>query len=366
MVSIVLPKNSLTDLINAGLTTRYYAEKGEPSKIYLIDEDEKEQFWKEPQKYADEDHALIILNFPVSSDETLKLITLEPYEYSIIYVPSEAIVFTPETKSILLEKGVITMPQRSVYKCFPGDYTGKVEKRWIELNKIVSFEEDTAPTDPKTIHVLRGLIKTMESDPASLVSKIANDDELFFEKIGKAEPEAQFAKHISNDNFDVIVLAQSQPETDAFQTAVMHSVLFRKFPVSVKGERWSVVLTDSPTFAGHVFHGYNVKPRARIKLGDRAAIFTKNMEDVQMGAVVGQLSQKNIRIKILGKPTRVVGKTLERRLIGGRGPEGRSYRGINKTYPEIQLRNGVITAPRKAVEVVVKTLRETGTNYEIE
>lgn len=365
MVSIVLPKNSLTDLINAGLTVRYYAEKDESSKICLIDEDEKEQFWKEPQKYADKDRSLIILNFPVSSDETLKSITMEPYEYSIIYVPSETIVFTPETKKILSEKGVITMPQRSIYKCFPGDYTGKVEKRWIELNKIVSFDEETAPKDEKTIHILRGLIKTMEREPASLISRIADGDELFFEKIGESEPEAQFTKHISNKNFDVVVLSKDQPETDILQTAFMHSVLFRKLPISIKGAKESVVLTDSPTFAQHVFHDYKVKPESRIKLGTRAAIFTKNIEDVEMGALVGKLSQKNIFIKIVGNPKFVVRKTLVRRLIGGHGPGGRCYRGIKDKYPGIELKNDVITTPRKAVEIVVETLRETGTKYEI-
>jgi len=365
MVSIVLPKNSLTDLINAGLTVRYYAEKGESSKICLIDEDEKEQFWKEPQKYADEDHSLIILNFPVSSDETLKSITMEPYDYSIIYVPSETIVFTPETKKILSEKGVITMPQRSIYKCFPGDYSGKVEKRWMELNKIASFEEETAPKDPKIIDILKGLIKTMENEPVSLVSNIAKDNETFFEKIGKSEPEIRFTTHITNDHFEAIVLAEGQPETDTLQTAFMHSVLFRKFPISVKGEKGSVVLTDSPTFAGHVFNEYKVKPNARIKLGNREAIFTKNMEDVEMGAVVGQLSQKNIRIKIIGNPSFFVRKTLIRRLIGGRGPGGRFYRGIKDQYPGIELKNDFITMPRNAVEIVVGTLRETGTKYEI-
>jgi hypothetical protein len=206
----------------------------------------------------------------------------------------------------------------------------------------------------------------METEPASLISNIANDNEAFFEKIGKAQPEAQFTKHIINDNFEAIVLAENQPDTDALQTAFMHSVRFRKFPISVKGSKGSVVLTDSPTLAGYVFHGYNVKPRARIRLGNQAAILTKNIEDVEMGAVIGQLAKQNIRIRITGKPKTVGRKTLRRRLIGGKGPKGRSYRGIKDKYPEIQLENGIITAPRKAVEEVVGTLRETGTDYEIE
>jgi hypothetical protein len=367
MVSIVIPKNSLTDLINAGLTVKYYAKKGESSKICLIDEDEKETFWSELQKYADDDRALIILNFPVSSDETLKAMPVEPYEYSILYVPSETLAVTVQTKKILFEKGIITMPQRSIYKCFPGDYTGVVEKKWMELSKIISFEKEVKPSDKKTIHILIGLLKTMENEPLLAISRIAKDDECFFEKIGEAEPTPQVAKHISHKNLEMVFLAKAKPalEPNILQTAFLHSVHFRNNPLSIKGNAESVVLIDAPTFAYQVFHDHKVKPKSQIRLGKRTAIFTENIEAAEMGAIVSRLSQRNILIKITGRPKFVVGKTLTRRLIGGKGPKGRFYRGIKEEYPELALNNNIISTPRSAFEVVIETLKETGAKYEI-
>jgi len=361
MVTIVVPKNSLTDVINAGLTFRYYTRKKEKPRVHFVDEMKREQFWGELQKYVDQkDKSLTILDFPLPSEGKLKSIDLDPYEYSILYIPSEFIAITPQDRRILLEKGIAPMPQRNISKCFPGDYAGEVEKRWMEISKLISLE-DKGSTNARTISAISGIIKAMEKDPLLAVEKIADNNMDFLEELGK-ESIPKISKHISKGSCDLL-FAEGK-KLALVQIAFSHFLKHRKIPLGIRGDDELVVLTDSPTFTHHIFNDCKFKTRYQMRLGKGAAVFTDAMDDANVGMLIGKLSQKYVLIKI-GAPQFVVEKTLIRRFLGGKGPEGRIYRGIKNEYPGIEIRKRLVRTPRGAIEKVIDTLKETGTKYEI-
>lgn len=360
MVSIVIPKDSLPDLINAGLTVRHYNRKGETAKVYFISEVVKEKFWKEIRRYADEkDRSLIVLNFPLPSEETLKKINLRPYEYSILYIPSELISMTPQSKKILLEKGIVFMPQRSIYKCFPGEYIDKIEKKWMKINETLSFEN--ASTDEKHIDTITGLLKVSGKNPLQAIERIAEDDLDFFDRKGK-EPLSKTLKHIEKP--DVEILFTGSKGIDLIPIAFHHFLSGKKIPIGIQGKKESAIITESSTFADHIFNKCDIKTKYKMKFGKGAAILTDLIDDVGIGFLVGRLSQENIIIEF-GYPKFVVKKTLLRKLVGGTGPNSRMYTGLKSKYPNIEIKKNYIKTPRAAIENVIDTLRETGTEFKI-
>lgn len=361
-MSIVIPKNSLTDLINAGLTVRHYTKKGEETKVRFVNEMEKEEFWNNIKKYADEkDRSLIILNLPLPSEETLKNIDLRPYEYSILYIPSEFITVTPQSRKILLEKGIVSMPQRDPYKCFPGEYIDKVEKRWMKIGKIVSFENELGSVSKRSIHIVKGLLKLIGENPLLAIQKIADDDVAFFDEAGK-RPIGRIYKHIRKPDLEIVFTKGRK--LDLIRIAFDHFLIRGKTPIGIKGEDESVILTDAPTFAHYIINKCNIKAKDQMKFGKGAAIIMDITDDANIGILIGRLSQRNVLVKF-GKPKFVVKKTLIRKLVGGRGPEGRFYRGIKEKYPEIEIKKDIITIPRDAIENVIDALKETGTEFKI-
>lgn len=360
MVSIVIPKNSLPDLINAGLTVRHYTKKSEKTNVYSVSETAIEKFWSEIRKYVDKnDHSLIILNLPLPSEETLKSIDLKPYEYSILYIPSELVSMTPQSKRILLEKGIVFMPQRSTSKCFPGEYIDKVEKRWMAINKILSFESEL--TDQKSTDIIIGLLRLSEENPLLAIERIAEDDADFFRKKGK-EALPKTLKQIEMPSLEIRFTEAKR--IDLIPIAFYHFLSNRKIPIGIKGESESVVITESPTFADSIFDEYNIKAVHKMKLGKAAAILTDLVDDVSIGLLLGRLSQRNVLIEF-GYPKFVVRKTLLRKLVGGKGPKGRVYKGLKERYPNLLVKKDTIRTPRAAIENVIDILRETGTEFKI-
>lgn len=177
MVSIVIPEKSLVDIINAGLTKKYYNEENKEPRIYLVNKEEAEIFWKDIKNYIDErDSLLYILNFPLASEETLKSISLTPYEQVVIYVPSKLIDVTQKSNKILLEKGITSMPPREPYKCFPGEYNSEFEKKWMEIGELLSSEHEGKWISKETNETIFELIETAKKDPYLAIDKIANEE----------------------------------------------------------------------------------------------------------------------------------------------------------------------------------------------
>ena len=362
MVSIVIPENSLIDLINAGLTVRHYTKKGEETKVLIVNEMEKEEFWNDIKKCADEkDRSLIILNFPLPSEEVLENIDLRPYEYSILYIPSEFISVTPESRKILLQKGIVSMPQREPYKCFPGGYIDRVEKRWMKIGEIVSFENELGPVREGIIQTIGGLLKKAKEDPSLTIQKIARNDAAFFYEAAK-EPIPEISKHIEKPDLEIVFTKGRG--SDLLRIAFDHFLACRKTPIGVRGEDESVILINAPTFAHFVMDKCDFKAKEQMKLGKGAALTLGIFDDANIGLLVGRLCQKNVLIKF-GKPRFVVEKTLKRKLVGGKGPGGRFYRGIKEKYPDLEIKKDIITAPMNAFENVIDTLKETGTDFKI-
>jgi hypothetical protein len=362
MVSIVIPKNSLSDLINAGLACRYYVSKGERVKLHLIDENKKEQFWTSVRQYVDkQDGSLLILNFPLSTEDELKHIDLEPYEYSILYIPGKSLAVTQENRKILFEKGIASVPPRDFWKCYPGNYDGEIERRWMEINRIVSLMEKPQTEDKLKMKIARGFLEAVETDPKMTVERIAKDDRGFFEKLGENDI-PKFERVLFEPNFELI--SAKGRGSHLLQIAFSDALNHRKFPLGIKGEEKVIFLIDSPTFAEHVFSQRKMKYKYQMKFGENAAFCTDLLDDVHLGSLLEVLARKKVFLKFW-KPELVARRTLSRRLVGGKGPDGRSYRGIKDEFPELEVRNNVITAPREALEAVFNTLKETRTKYEI-
>ena len=363
MVSIVVPENSLIDLINAGLTVRHFTKKGEETpKVFLVHELEKEEFWNDVKKYADEkDRSLLILNFPLPEERVLKNIDLKPYEYSILYIPSEFISMTPQSRKILLEKGIVSMPQREPYKCFPGEYIDKVEKRWMKISKTVSLENELVPIRERSIRIIDGLLKIVKEDPLLAIGKIAKDDVAFFDEAAR-ESIPEISRRIGKPDLE-IVFAEGRG-SDLIRVALDHFLSCRKTPIGVRGIDESVILTNAPTFAHYIMNECDISVKEQIRLGKGSAFTLDIIDDANIGLLVGRLSQKNVLIKF-GKPSFVIEKTLKRKLVGGKGPSGRFYRGIKEKYPELEIKKGMIATPRDAFENVIDTLKETGTEFKI-
>jgi len=361
MVSIVIQDNSLTDLVNAGLTVRHYAKRDINSKVYLESIEQKEQLWSNLEKYVDQkDRSLLILNFPLPSEETLEKIDLRPYEYSILSIPSELLTVTHKSKKILLEKGIVSMPQRNTYKCFPGEYVDQVEKKWMRISRIMSFEDKPGLINERDKQIIKGMLKTIR-DPHLVIEKISEDDATFFSEAGeKVVPDT--AKHIRKAGIEIVIT--SSKGCDLVQNAFYHFLECRTTPLGIKGMDESVILTMAPTFAYHMIRKCDIPTFGEVKSGKGAAIITKALDDVSMGILLGRISQRIVPIRF-GKPKNVVEKTLKRRLIGGKGPKGRSYRGIKGRFPELEVKSRIIHAPRNAFENVIDVLRETGTAFEI-
>lgn len=361
MVSIVIPKHSLSDLINAGLAYRYYLDRGEQVKLCLVDEEKKKQFWTNVQEYVDDqDSSLLILDFPLLVEDELKRIDLEPYQYSILYIPSKSLAVSQQNRKTLLEKGIAVVPSRDFWKCYPGSYNGRMEKRWMKLNKIISFAERPQAEDKQMIKMAKGFLKEAENNPNSAVERIGNDDEDYFERLGESVV-PKFRRVISEPDLELVSTKACEP--DLLQIAFWNVFNDRKIPLGIKGKEEIMFLIDSPTFANHVF-GYR-KVKYKYQNVGRHAIFRTNMlDDARIVLLLANLAQKNVFLKI-EKPELVAERTLSRRLIGGRGPGGRSYRGIRDEFPELEVKNNIITAPRKSLEAVFSTLKETGTRYKI-
>lgn len=174
MVSIVIPSSSLVNIINAGLTVGFYKKENKKTKVYLINKEEKEIFWKNVKEYIDkEDGLLLILNYPLAPKEILKKIKLKPYKYPILYVPSKLITETSESKDLLFKKGIVSRPPREQYKCFPCKYPGETEKQWMEIGRLVSEDNKGEWISEETNQIIFGLIKTAKKDAYLAIDEIA-------------------------------------------------------------------------------------------------------------------------------------------------------------------------------------------------
>jgi hypothetical protein len=363
VVSIVIQANSLPDFVNAGLTVRHYKMKGEEAKVYFLSEAKSEEFWSRIEKYVDKrDRSLIILNFPLPSKEILESINLEPYEYSILYIPSILISMTPQSKKTLLEKGIVFMPQRAIYKCFPGEYIDQVEKRWMSINQAISFESELEYK--KDISIIVGLLKMSQKDPHLTIDKIANNDLEFFGNLGK-ESIPEIHRYIERPNLGIGFTESSG--VDLIQIALgrfFSDKKIKKTLIGIKGKKGSLILTASPTFADHIFNKDQIKARHIMNFGKGAALLTDQIDDTSISLLVGRLSQQNVFIEFHDSKF-VVKKTLLRKLMGGKGPGGRIYKGLKETFPEIDVKKDMIKTPIAAFENVIDTLKETGTEFRI-
>jgi len=361
MVSIIIPANSLTDLVNAGMAVRYYAKRGERTKVFFVNENKIEQFWIGIREYVDsQDNSLLILNLPLPPETGLRKVDLEPYEYSILYIPSHLIAISPEDKEIMLEKGIAFMPQRNVNKCFPGNYAGQIEKKWMEISKVISFESEKIAEESK-VRIVKGLIQALGENPKRIVEKIADDDEQFFDKLGKKRSPKIFKRFCGPD---LELIHAKGSGRDLLEVAFLNFRSDGRIPIGIKGDKEFMFLIDSPTFAHSIMKNCNLKAEYEMRLGKVAAIFMNLSDDAMIGLLLGRLAQKFVIFRT-GRPEFTTMKTLMRRFIGGKGPAGRSYRGIKKKFPEMEFRRNLISAPRGAIEEVADTLKETGTRFEI-
>lgn len=362
MVSIVIQDNSLVDLINAGLTVRHYKKKGEEIKVHFVNETKKEEFWNNIKKYVDErDRSLIILNFPLPEEEVLEKINLRPYEYSILYIPSEFISMTPQSKKMLLEKGIAFMPQRKSHKCFPGEYIDRVEKRWMKIGETISIESDLVAIKGSSIRILDGLLKIAKENPLLAIQKIEEDDVAFFAREAR-EPFPEISRRIEKPDCEVVFTKGRG--SDLIRVAFDHFLSSRKTPIGVRGIDKSIILVNAPTFAHYIMDKCDIKAIEQIKLGKGAAFTLDTIDDANISLLIGRLAQRNMFIQF-GKPRFVVQKTLQRRLVGGKGPSGRFYRGIKEKYPGIEIKKDIIATPRDAFEDVIDALKETGADFQI-
>jgi len=362
VVSIVIPDNSVIDIINAGLTMRYYAKKDQKAEVHCVDPMKSDQFWSNIKDYIDKsDDTLLILDFPLPSKEILENIDLEPYEYSILNVPSELIAVTSEDREKLLEKGIVSMPQRSAYKCFPGEYIDKVERRWMSIGKKISFESMSESIDEETIKIAEGLLRTIGKDRDLAIDRVKENDVDFF--CYASEPKApKTLKHISKPDLELVFTSCSG--FALFEIAFDHLLKCGKTPLGVMGDKKCVIMTMAPSFAHFWFERCDIIREAEIKFGRGAAIAASNIDDATMGMLIGRLAQRIIAIEF-EQPKLAVRKTLMRRLVGGQGPKGRFYHGIKEKYPDLNVRKNIIDTPRDAFENVVDTLKETGARFRI-
>ena len=360
MTSIVFPENSVTDLINAGLTARHYTMKSKEVRIFAIKETEKDVFWNNIQGYVDEEsHSLVILNLPLPSEEALRNLDLRPYQQSIIHVPSKFMIITPQSRRILLEKGIVSMPQRPPYKCFPGEYTDHVEKRWMKIGKILSFGNELGSLSERRI--VRGLLKQMERNPELVIQRIAENDVDFFEAVGEG-PLPKISRQIVKPDCEIV--SAEGTTSELIPVAFDHFLDSGKTPLGIKGTEDHLILTKSPTFASSIVNRCGLVTKSEKKFGKGAIMVLQKKDDLDIGLLMGRISQKTVFIRF-GKPRFAVKKTLMRRIVGGLGPKGRSYRGISEEYPGIEIKKDIIVAPRDAVEDIIDSLRETGTEFEI-
>jgi len=362
MVSIVIPKNSLSDVINAGLAHRYYTNKESKVKLYTVSEDKKKQFWLNIRKYVDSrDRSLLILDYPLLTEEEMKQVNLRPYEYSVLYIPSKLLAVSPEDRKILLEKGIAVVPPRDIWKCFLGNYDGQVEMKWMEINRIISLEAVSQTNSQHTINVIKGLLKTSEENPNLAIEKVAEDDMNFFEKLGERRV-PRFQREVCEP--DIELISATGKMSELLQIAFVDLLNHRKIPLGIKSKDLFMFLIDSPTFASHVLADWKLKPTCQFRFGKNVAICTKVLDDVRIGMLLGKLSQVHILLRV-GRPELAAQRTLYRRLLGGPGPGGRVYRGIRERFPDLEFRNNMVNTPRRALEEVIDTLKETRTKYEI-
>lgn len=360
MVYIVVPENSLVDMINAGLTLRHYWKKGESPTVNLVSESNCSIFWENIRDFVDpKDKRLVILNLSLPSEEVLKDIDLKPYESAILYVPSQFIAITPQIKKLLLKKGVVSMPQRAPHKCFPGEYTNEVENRWMEISKIASLDEELPSIGKEELDIIGGLLKRVNEDVNESIKRIAADDLNFFLEAGK-KPLAGVQTRIERP--DVDILSVSEDDTDLARIALNDFLESRKTPIGVSGETRSVILTITPTFASQVMRKCDFEVMSQTRLGKGAIFFLERSNLTLLSLLVGKLARETISIKF-DQPKYVIRKTLIRRLIGGPGPQGRVYRGV-KGLNRDMIHKDIISAPQNAVEDVVDVLRESGSRFE--
>ncbi len=360
MVSIVVSENSLVDTINAGLTLRHYRKKSARATVRLVSESDIDTFWRNLRDFADpEDKMLVILNLPLPSEDALEEIDLEPYEYAILYVPSQLIAMTRQIKKLLLRKGIASMPQRAPYKCFPGEYTDEVEKRWMKIGKIVSLDEEHPSIGREELDTIGGLLRRANEDTNEAIEKIAANNLGFFLEAGK-----KLHKEVQSriEKADVNILLVSAKDADLAWIALDDFFESRKTPIGVSGETESVVLTTTPTFASEVLEKGDFEVKSQTRLGKGAIFFIERSDLTLLSLLIGKLDRRTIPIKF-SKPEYVIRKTLIRRLVGGPGPENRVYRGI-KGLNKDMIHKDIIRAPRSAVETVVDVLKESGSRFE--
>lgn len=362
MISIIIPTNSLTDLINAGMTHRYYTKKGEKVKINFINIEEKKGFWEDIKNYIDNGGLLLILNFPLPTDiNILTNLEMEPYDFSILYLPSKMIPITSKQKKILLEKGIVTMPQREPYKCFPGEYVDKIEKRWMEISKLISLTIKPPKIGEEDLKLINGILQIAEKNPNLVIEKIANDDIEFFINESQISTSEEIER---NEGPDYEIITTDSKKEELIPLAFHHFLTHRKSVIGVKGVDSLLILTVAPTFANCIFSVYEINPEGYWKFGDKAGLFINIKEEPEMPVLVGRLSQRYLFMEF-GSPKFVHKITLTRKLIGGKGPGGRSYHGIKDYYPSIEIRKNLIKLPINAFENVIHVFQETGTKYKI-
>lgn len=363
MVSIAIQENSLTDIINAGLTVRHYHKQDKDTNIHLIKEKKSDYFWLNLNRFADKnDNMLLIINIPVSNHEILEKIDMEPYEKSIIYLPSKNLSIDRESKKILLEKGIVTMPQRNTEKCFSGNYKGKIENRWMNICNLISFENKIYRIYNKTKKIIDGFITQSIKNPYKVIDFISNNDINFFENEGEIILDKIKPRSCLKSTFKILYSDYSG--IDLFRAAIQLYLFIKNVPISIKGKEETLLLTNTPTLTKIIMKKCKINPKENIKLGKGLAMFLKEKEDINIGILMGKITPTKLIIQF-NPPQSAHMKTLRRRLIGGPGPEGRLYRGLIEKYPEIEIKAPYIETPRDALENVIDVLVETGAEYDI-
>jgi len=363
MVTIAILENSVTDIINAGLTKKYFMKNDVETQIHFINENKINHFWNNVKKYTNKnDDTLIIINIPLPHNETLQKLELEPYEKTIFYLPSKKLSITESNKKILFDKGIVTMKQRENYKCFYGHYKRSIVNTWMKFCRLISFEFNIPRIYKKTKLILDGIINISLNNKELAIEKILENDISFFFDEGEFLSVDSKIRDCKKQGF--LLFNSAYSGISLLRASIQEFLKTKLVPIGIKGENEYLLLTSTPNFTNHILHECKFRDNFSILFGNGAAIFFNENDYDAFFITIGKTTPIEIMIRY-DEPTLVHERTLKRRLIGGPGPEGRRYHGLNEKYPNLIVDGKYVVTPRNAIEEVIDILTESGSSYKI-
>jgi len=331
MVTIAILENSVTDIINAGLTKKYFMKNDVETQIHFINENKINHFWNNVKKYTNKnDDTLIIINIPLPHNETLQKLELEPYEKTIFYLPSKKLSITESNKKILFDKGIVEFNIPRIYK--------------------------------KTKLILDGIINISLNNKELAIEKILENDISFFFDEGEFLSVDSKIRDCKKQGF--LLFNSAYSGISLLRASIQEFLKTKLVPIGIKGENEYLLLTSTPNFTNHILHECKFRDNFSILFGNGAAIFFNENDYDAFFITIGKTTPIEIMIRY-DEPTLVHERTLKRRLIGGPGPEGRRYHGLNEKYPNLIVDGKYVVTPRNAIEEVIDILTESGSSYKI-